>query len=107
MAAECASGTDGDIRIVSTALERAVLRAPTRGPTHKLTGESEMELFSQERDGFCEGERVRLAEPFWGELDPDTSVLLKDWNGPDSGEPPTYPAGSKHGNHHLSREREP
>lgn len=46
-------------------------------------------------DGFSEGDRVMLVEPFWGEPDPDTGTLLKDWGGPDRGDPPTYPAGSK------------
>jgi hypothetical protein len=48
-----------------------------------------------ESDGFSEGDRVRLAKPFWGELDPDTGTLMKDWGGPDKGDAPTYPAGSK------------
>jgi hypothetical protein len=46
-------------------------------------------------DDFNEGDRVMLAKPFWGEPDPDTGTLLKDWSGPDRGDPPTYPAGSK------------
>jgi hypothetical protein len=50
---------------------------------------------SAESDGFSEGDRVRLAKPFWGEPDPDTGTLLKDWSGPDRGDPPTYLAGSK------------
>ena len=49
----------------------------------------------EESDGFSEGDRVRLAKPFWGEPDPDTGALLKDWGGPDRGDPATYPAGSK------------
>jgi len=50
--------------------------------------------FSQESAGFDEGDRVRLAKPFWGEPDRDSGVLLKDWSGPESGDLPTYPAGS-------------
>jgi len=50
---------------------------------------------SPDSDGFNEGDRVMLAKPFWGESDPDTGTLLKDWGGPDRGDPPTYPAGSR------------
>ncbi len=48
-----------------------------------------------ESDGFAEGDRVRLAKPFWGEPDPDTGTLLRDWSGPDKGDAPAYPAGSQ------------
>jgi hypothetical protein len=45
--------------------------------------------------GFSEGDRVRLAKPFWGKVDSETGTLLKDWSGPDRGDPPAYPAGSQ------------
>jgi hypothetical protein len=65
---------------------------PVPGVGGATEGESEQ---SPEGDGFSEGDRVRLAKPFWGELDSDTGALLKDWYGPDRGDPPTYPAGSQ------------
>lgn len=45
--------------------------------------------------GFLEGDRVMLARPFWGELDQGTGILVKDWTGADTGEPPTYRARSQ------------
>src|ERR1035441_5343827 len=45
--------------------------------------------------GFQEGDRVMLARPFWGALDQETGVLVRDWNGAQTGEPPTYRARSQ------------
>jgi len=63
-------------------------------PVNRGTTEDESEQ-SPEGDGFSEGDRVRLAKPFWGEIDSDSETLLKDWDGPDRGGPPTYAAGSQ------------
>lgn len=47
-------------------------------------------------DGFNEGDRVRLAKPFWGKLEPEVgTVLLRDWAAPERGEAPSYEAGSE------------
>ena len=45
--------------------------------------------------GLQEGDRVMLARPFWGALDQETGVLVRDWNGAQTGEPPTYRARSQ------------
>ena len=44
--------------------------------------------------GLGEGDRVRLVRPFWGVPDPDTGVLVQDWDAEDAGQRPTYRAGS-------------
>ena len=44
--------------------------------------------------GLGEGDRVKLARPFWGVLDPDTGVLVRDRDAEGAGERPTYRAGS-------------
>jgi hypothetical protein len=44
--------------------------------------------------GLGEGDRVRLVRPFWGVPDPDTGVLVQDWDAKDAGQRPTYRAGS-------------
>ncbi len=46
-------------------------------------------------DRFSEGDRVQLAKPFWGKLDPGKGVLVRDASGAEKGEPPTYQAGSQ------------
>ena len=46
-------------------------------------------------DRFSEGDRVKLAKPFWGELDPGKGVLVRDSGAAERGEPPTYQAGSQ------------
>jgi hypothetical protein len=46
-------------------------------------------------DRFSEGDRVKLAKPFWGVLDQDKGVLVRDASGAEKGEPPTYEAGSQ------------
>ncbi|MGP4102979.1 hypothetical protein [Nonomuraea sp. KM90] len=53
------------------------------------------ESSSPEHQGFSEGDRVRLVKPFWGEIDPSTGVLMKDWAGQDKGSEPLYAAGAK------------
>lgn len=45
--------------------------------------------------GFREGDRVMLVVPFWGALDQETGVLVRDRNGAQSGKPPTYRARSQ------------
>jgi hypothetical protein len=45
--------------------------------------------------GFREGDRVMLVRPCWGELDPSTGVMVKNWNGAATGEPPTFAARSQ------------
>jgi hypothetical protein len=40
--------------------------------------------------GFHEGDRVMLVVPFWGALDQETGILVRDRNGAQAGKPPTY-----------------
>jgi hypothetical protein len=65
---------------------------PVPGVEDATKGNSEQ---PPEVDGFSEGDRIRLAEPFWGEADSDTGTLLKDWDGPSRGDSPSYTAGSQ------------
>ena len=55
---------------------------------------------SPEGEGFSEGDRVRLAKPFWGELDPDTGTLLQGLERTGQRGPADV-SGPKSGNHHL------
>jgi len=66
--------------------------AARSGPTGLSHADAEP---GPESDGFSEGDRVKLAKPFWGKPGPDNPTLLKDWAGPSSGDVPTYPAGSE------------
>lgn len=71
----------------------AALKAET--PDDLTTGQPRTSAIPAESTGYSEGDRVRLAKPFWGEPDPDTGTIMKDWDGPHTGDAPTYPAGSK------------
>jgi hypothetical protein len=62
----------------------AIQRISGKGREEKYDMENAFEPVA-ENGGFAEGDRVRLAKPFWGEPDPDTGTLLRDWSGPDRG----------------------